>query len=292
MTVMINRHSARMLGTEGILDRLDPLNIILNGALPKSIKVIARDGWPEIGRMVGWIDLDKKFYVGHLLPAEVIHGTTIQHVQVQPYVDEDINSHFSSRVMVRKANEDQFLYWIEFEGEEHLTYYKENKRFSNIGEMVSFLRRSSVQPPAFNYEVIWLDNEGEYHLGKLISDDQIELKSYSRTEDVLRSISGFPFWISAPKRAIASTLGFEEEDYLNTPLFKVCKEIPNNQVPVGTILAQLSILDYGSAQIITAETGILHITLRRVPEGDNPEHFNSDKNNFFTIPRDCVQQIS
>lgn len=138
MPVMINRHSARMLNSAELQFRLDPMGWILNGAIPKSIKTIQRDGYPPVGEMVAWIDLEFRLTIGHLgevEPNKAHPEFSHQFVYSKDPKDfeEDSYDHFAHKHMIKKADGDQFRFWINFENPEKLRYYRESKILTSEG---------------------------------------------------------------------------------------------------------------------------------------------------------------
>ncbi|MCW6598810.1 hypothetical protein [Yersinia ruckeri] len=196
MPVMINRHSARMLSMEDLLPRLDALGCILNGAKPIAIHNVV-SGYPEIGRMVGWVDKDKRFYVGHLGERQKLKSNSpvsffVQYVysaDPSTFPENDMTMHYGHSHMIEKAEEKQFLHWIEFDDESRLTYYKEPKNLTCEGIFSARLHTFhdlnmkffSNKPLISSDKLIVFLGEGQMHTARLIDNDILEIDKPDQT---------------------------------------------------------------------------------------------------------------
>ncbi|EHM1384227.1 hypothetical protein KFS98_003714 [Salmonella enterica] len=215
MPVMINRHSARMLSMEDLLPRLDALGCILNGAKPVAIHTIV-SGYPEKGRMVGWIDRDKRFYIGHLGDSHRIkegYDFFTQYVYTADpatFPKDDLSMHFGHSHMIEKGmdsnRENQFIYWIEFDDESRLTYYKEPKNLTCDGifsakmhtfrdlNLEFFKDKSLISSDKI---IVFLEG-GQMHTARLIDNDVLEIDKPDQTHYRIY-VGDVKAWMPVPK---------------------------------------------------------------------------------------------
>lgn len=215
MPVMINRHSARMLSMEDLLPRLDALGCILNGAKPIAIHNVAT-GYPEIGRMVGWVDKDKRFYIGHLGERQRIKegydffAQYVYSADPSTFHKDDMSMHFGHSHMIEKGmesnRENQFLYWIEFDDESRLTYYKEPQNLTCEGTFSVRLRTFQElnleyfsNKPLISSDkiIVFLDN-GQMHTARLIDNDVVEIDRPDQTNYRIY-VSAVKAWMPVPQ---------------------------------------------------------------------------------------------
>lgn len=194
------------LPREEAIERIDPLGCILNGAYPIGVYFVNPNAAadeppsdkvtylnPPVGEMLGWIEKEThKLTIGMLVHKE---GRTY----IEDENDKWIND-FTNQLM-----------WIRFNNPALLTSYKEEDQLTIAGEFKGTIVATQKQLPDLKREVLWMDIEGDLHLGKRINYEEMEISTYGGQDDLIKSLSNFPFWLSIPTTYIAYRLKLGDE---------------------------------------------------------------------------------
>ncbi|MCW6598808.1 hypothetical protein [Yersinia ruckeri] len=194
------------LTREEAIERIDPLGCILNGAYPigayfvdpnsvanepPSSKVTYLN--PPVGEMLGWIEKEtSKLTIGMLVHKD-------GHTYLEDHNDKWINNFTNQKI------------WIRFNNPALLRGYKEEDQLTVDGKFSSNVVLTSKHPPQLKREVLWIDIEGDFHLGKRINDEEMEITTYGGQEDLIKSLNNFPYWVDMPMTYIAHRLNLGDE---------------------------------------------------------------------------------
>lgn len=189
------------LSREEILKRLDPLDCILNGAFPTGVfftehfvenytTLVVK---PPFGEMLGWLEKEtNKLTIGMLV-----------HKEGYTYIEDEDDKWL--------AEYSQQKIWIRFDNPVLLSSYKEEDQLTVAGEFSGNVVATHKQLPDLKREVLWMDTEGDIHLGKRINNEEMEISTYGGQDDLIKSLNNFPFWLSIPTTYIAHRLKLGDE---------------------------------------------------------------------------------
>lgn len=167
--------------------RLDPLNSILGGAKPVESYMVPGENLqrpdlakvPPQGEMLGWISLDRELTIG------MLDGSIICDLDDQPLTE----------LCDQRS-------WIRFDNPELVRAFTSNQVLSHEGWINVQIKLTEREQPKLRRTVIWIDSEGDQHLGKLTDETTVEYQCYGGQDEILKSINEFPYWMDIPFNAI------------------------------------------------------------------------------------------